>query len=280
MKPSKFLFRPADELELGGGGAATEDPNLGEIGETTELPAGETPETPETPAPKVETPAPGMTAADISRAVAETMLQFQQGKKEETAPKPRTLDEVRKQLDYYEVDDKVMETLFDVDATPQKRQAAFAEVQRKMYAHSLKLVEHIVESRLAEARQEYEPIRNEFITRQQQKQVENFFAEYPGLAPHQTTVAMIAKQLPRNNPQTGKPFSDSELVSNIVNATKSYLKTLGHDVDPKKSTANPNAESTSSGVPKSKPLAGSGRSAPGSSPAPKTVSRDVSIWSP
>jgi len=278
MKPSKFLFRPADELELGGGGAVAEDLNLGEGGETPDASAGETPETAETPESKVEKPAPGMTATDIARAVTETMQQFN-SKKEEPAPKPRTLDEVRKQLDYYEVDDKVMEVLFDVEATPQKRQAAFAEVQRKMYQHNLKLVEHLVEERLGEARKEYEPIRNEFITRQQQKQVETFFAEYPGLVPHQTTVAMIAKQLPRNNPQTGKPFSDSELVSNIVNATKSYLKTLGHEVDPKKSSANPNTESTQSSVPKSKPLAGSGRSAPGSSPAPKTVSRDVSIWS-
>jgi hypothetical protein len=278
MKPSKFLFRPADELELGGGGAVTEDPNLGEGSETLDTPIGETTENTETPAPKGETPAPGMTPADIARAVAETMQQFN-NKKEEPAPKGRTIDEVRKQLDYYEVDDKVMETLFDVEATPQKRQAAFAEVQRKMYAHNMKVVEHMVEERLSQARQEYEPIRNEFLSRQQQKQVENFFNEYPGLAPHQTTVAMIAKQLPRNNPQTGKPFSDSELVSNIVNATKSYLKTLGHEVDPKKSSANPNTESTPSGVPKSKPLAGSGRSAPGSSPAPKTVSRDVSIWS-
>ena len=255
MKLNLRLFNQTEDGDLGGGGEAPE---------SAVVPVA--PATP--PAP------PALTPQDVSKAVEETMQKFQPQPKEPAAP---SIADIQKQLGYYQVGEEEMNKLFNVEATPAMRAQAFAEMQNKMYAHVLKLIEHVTDGRVSQASKQFEPVLSHYQRQQQEAAVSKFYSEHPGLEPYKDVVALVAGQLPNKNPQTGKAFTEQEMVSNLISTVTSHLKRMGHEIDPKLKQANPNTE-TISEVPKSQTLRGSGRSQGDSKVSPSKLSKDEALW--
>lgn len=178
-----------------------------------------------------------------------------------TSNKQPSQDEIEASLGRVKLTSEDLASLGFLDAD-EKQVAAFQKFADRLMDYAQKKADAIAREHLSRASADYEPIRNEYLARQQEKTRNDFYAANPNLKGKEDLVAIVAKTLPTTDSK-GNPLPPSTLFANLASEVNRLLTKAGINTsakpEPKSQAPKPNSLGSSGGSTETKKTTNSPR---------------------